>query len=75
MMLDQVHLLVSISLKMSISAFIFYLKEKSIMMIFARHANLKCKFKNLNLWAIGYGVSTVGINTSTVQKHIQEQDK
>ena len=75
MMPDHVHLLLSIPPKMSVSSFMGYLKGKSAMMIFERHANLKYKFENRNFWATGYYVSTVGINTATVQKYIREQDK
>lgn len=75
MMPDHVHLLVSVPPKYSISQIMGYLKGKSAMMIFERHANLKYKFGNRNFWATGYYVSTVGINTSTVQKYIREQDK
>ena len=75
MMPDHVHLLLSIPPKMSVSSFMGYLKGKSAMMIFERHANLKYKFGNRNFWATGYYVSTVGINTATVQKYIREQDK
>ena len=75
MMPDHVHILVSVPPKMSISSFMGYLKGKSAMMIFERHANLKYKFGNRNFWATGYYVSTVGINTATVQKYIREQDK
>lgn len=75
MMPDHVHILVSIPPKYSVSQFMGYLKGKSAMMIFERHANLKYKFGNRNFWAIGYYVSTVGINTATVQKYIREQEK
>lgn len=44
-------------------------------MIFERHANLKYKYGNRNVWAKGYFVSTVGLNTETVKKYIQEQEK
>lgn len=60
---------------MSVSSFMGYLKGKRAMMIFERHANLKYKFGNRNFSATGYYVSTVGINTSTVQKYIREQEK
>lgn len=66
--------LVSIPPKMSISSYMGYLKGKSAMMIFERHANLKYKFGNRNFWATGYYVSTVGLNTSTIQKYIREQE-
>ena len=75
MMPDHIHLLVSVPPKYSISQFMGYLKGKSAMMIFERHANLKYKFGNRNIWATGYDVSTVGLNTATVQKYIREQEK
>ena len=75
MMPDHVHLLVSIPPKYSVSQFMGYLKEKSAMMIFERHANLKYKLGNRNFWAAGYYESTVGIKTATIQKYIREQEK
>lgn len=75
LMCDHIHLLVSIPPKYSVSNFMGYLKGKSAMMIFERHANLKYKFGNKHFWATGYYVSTVGLNTATVQKYIREQEK
>lgn len=43
---DPIHLLVSISPKLSVSAFMGYLKGKSSLMIFDRHANLKYRYGN-----------------------------
>lgn len=42
--IDHVHMLVKIPPKMSISSFMGYLKGKSTLMIFERHANLKYKY-------------------------------
>ena len=75
MMSDHVHLLLSIPPKYSISQIMGYLKGKSAMMIFERHANLKYKFGNRHFWAEGYYVSTVGLNAATIQKYIREQEK
>ena len=75
LMCDHIHLLVSIPPKYSVSNFMGYLKGKPAMMIFERHANLKYKFGNKHFWATGYYVSTVGLNTATVQKYIREQEK
>ena len=75
MMSDHIHLLLSIPPKYSISQVMGYLKGKSAMMIFERHANLKYKFGNRHFWAEGYYVSTVGLNTATIQKYIGEQEK
>ena len=59
---DHIHLLVSIPPKISISSFMGYLKGKSSLIIFERHANLKYKYGNRVFWAKGYFVSTVGKN-------------
>ena len=52
-----------------------YLKGKSALEIFDKHANLKYKYGNRHFWSEGYYVSTVGINESTVKKYIQEQER
>ena len=70
---DHIHMLVSIPPKYSVSQFMGYLKGKSSLMIFDRHANLKYKFGNRHFWAEGYYVSTVGLNESTIKKYIQDQ--
>ncbi len=70
---DHIHLLVSIPPKMSVSSFMGYLKGKSAMMIFDRHANLKYKFGNRHFGATGYYVSTVGLNEATIAKYVREQ--
>ena len=75
LMSDHIHLLVSIPPKYAVSSFMGYLKGKSSMMIFERHANLKYKFGNKHFWATGYYVSTVGLNLATVEKYIREQEK
>ena len=75
MMADHIHLLVDIPPKISVSSFMGYLKGKSAMMIFERHANLKYKFGNRHFWAEGYYVSTVGLNEATIRKYIREQEK
>jgi putative transposase len=75
LMIDHVHMLVSIPPKISVSSFMGYLKGKSALMIFDKHANLKYKFGNRHFWAEGYYVSTVGLNEATIKKYIEEQDK
>ena len=50
MMPDHVHLLLSIPPKMSVSSFMGYLKGKSALMIFDKHANLKYKYGNRHFW-------------------------
>ena len=75
LMPDHIHMLVSIPPKYSISQFMGYLKGKSALMIYDKHANLKYKYGNRHFWAEGYYVSTVGLNEATIKKYIQEQEK
>ena len=72
---DYVHMLANIPLKYSVAQFVGYLKGKSALMIFDRHANLKYKFGNRHFWTEGYHVSIVGLNEATIKKYIQEQEK
>ena len=56
---DHIHILISFSPKYSISYVMGYLKGKSSLMIFDRHANLKYKYRNRHFWARGYFVDTL----------------
>lgn len=75
MMPDHVHMLLSIPPKIAVSTFIGYLKGKSALQMFDKHANLKYKFGNRHFWAESYYASTVGLNEATVKKYIAEQEK
>lgn len=74
LMTDYVYMLVAISPKYSVAQVMGYLKGKSFLMIFDRHANLKYKYGNRKFWAVGYYVSTVGLNEKTITKYIREQE-
>ena len=73
-MMDHIHMLVSIPPKLAVSSFMGYLKGKSSLMIFERHANLKYKYGNRNFWAKGYFVSTVGLKDEVVREYIRNQE-
>ena len=66
-MADHVHMLVLIPPKIAGLSFMGYLKGKSALMMFDKHANLKYKFGNRHFWSEGYYVSTVGLNEATVK--------
>ena len=70
---DHIHMLVSIAPKLSISSFVGYLKGKSSLMIFDRHANLKYKYGNRHFWCRGYYVDTVGRNKKAITEYIRNQ--
>ena len=72
--IDHIHMLVSIPPKLSVASFMGYLKGKSSLMIYDRHANLKYKHGSRHFWAKGYYVSTVGLNKNTRAKYIREQE-
>lgn len=75
LMPDHIHMLVSIPPKYSVSSFMGYLKGKSSLMIFDKHANLKYQYGNRHFWSEGYYVTTVGLNEATIKKYIQEQEQ
>ena len=70
---DHIHMLVSIHPYLSISQFMGYIKSKSALMIFDRHANLKYKYGNRHFWATGYFVDTVGKNEKIIKEYIRNQ--
>ncbi len=69
---DHIHILVSIPPKISVSSFMGYLKGKSTLMIFDRHADLKYKYGKRNFWALGYYVDTVGKNKKVIEEYIKK---
>ena len=72
---DHIHLLLSISPKMSISSFMEYLKGKSSLMIFQRYGNMKFAYRNREFWCKGYYVDTAGKNTKMIKEYIKNQLK
>ena len=70
---DHIHMLVSIPPNLSVSQFVGYLKGKSSLMIFDRHANLKYRYGNRHFWCRGYYVDTVGKNEKKIAEYIREQ--
>ena len=70
---DHIHMLISIPPKYSVSQIMGYLKGKSSLMIFDRHANLKYEYGNRHFWARGYFVDTVGRNKKAIKAYIQNQ--
>lgn len=70
---DHIHLYVEIPPKYSVSEVMGYLKGKSSLMIFDRHANLKYKYGNRHFWCRGYYVDTVGRNEKTIREYVANQ--
>ena len=70
---DHIHMLVKIPPKYSVSQVVGYLKGKSSLMIFDRHANLKYKYGNRYFWCRGYYVDTVGQNEKKIAEYVKNQ--
>ena len=70
---DHIHMLVSIPPNLSVSQFVGYLKGKSSLMIFDKHANLKYRYGNRHFWCRGYYVDTAGKNEKKIAEYIQQQ--
>lgn len=70
---NHIHMLVSIPPYLSIAQFVGFIKSKSTLMIFDRHANLKYKYGSRSFWCRGYYVDTVGKNERIIQEYIRNQ--
>lgn len=70
---DHIHMLVMIPPKYSVAQIVGYLKGKSSLMIFERHAQLKYKYGNRHFWCKGYYVDTVGKNAKKIEEYIRNQ--
>ena len=70
---NHIHMLISISPKISVSLFMGYLKGKSSLMIFDKFANLKYRYGNRRFWCEGFYVDTVGRNKKAIEEYIKHQ--
>ena len=70
---DHIHMLLSIPPKYSVSQIMGFLKGKSSLMIFDRHANLKYQYGNRHFWCRGYYVDTVGRNEKVIREYVRNQ--
>ena len=70
---DHVHMFIKIPPKYAVSDIVGYLKGKSSLMIFDRHAHLKYKYGNRHFWCRGYYVDTAGQNKKVIEEYIKNQ--
>ena len=70
---DHIHMLVEIPPKYSVAEVMGYIRGKSSLMIFDRHANLKYKYGNRHFWCRGYYVDTVGKNAKKIEEYVRNQ--
>ena len=70
---DHVHMYLSVPPKYSPSHVMKMLKGKSAEYLRRDFPELGKKYWGLHIWARGYFVSTVGIDSATIQKYVKEQ--
>ena len=75
LMIDHVHLMLSISPKYSVAHVVGYIKEKSAIHIARNFACRPRNFVGQHFWARGYFVSTVGREEQTIRTYIQDQER
>ena len=73
-MIDHVHMLISIPPKMSVSNLVGYLKGKSAIYVARNFRGKKRNFSGESLWARGYFVTTVGHDEEMVRNYIKNQE-
>ena len=73
LMVDHVHILISIPPKHAVSQVVGYLKGKSAIWV-ARHYGRKRNFSGQHFWARGYYVSTVGRDEVAIREYIRQQE-
>jgi putative transposase len=73
-MADHIHLCLSIPPKYSVAMTVGFLKGKSAVRIH-RELLKERRMTGLHFWAVGYCVSTVGLDEEAIRKYIRDQEK
>jgi putative transposase len=71
---DHIHLCLSVPPRYSVAFVIGFLKGKSAIRIHRDLLNEGRRYP-MHFWAVGYCVSTVGLDEEMIRRYIQEQDK
>ena len=74
-LVDHIHLVVSIPPKYSVSAIMGYLKGKLSIRLFQKYERLGKRYWGQHLWSRGYCVSTVGLDEDKIRKYVKWQEK
>ena len=74
LMVDHVHMLISIPPKYGVAQVIGYIKGKSVIHIARTFLGRKKNFTGQSFWARGYFVSTVGRDETVIREYIKNQE-
>jgi REP-associated tyrosine transposase len=75
LMLDHVHMLISIPPKYSVAQVVGYIKGKSAIYIARTFMGKPRNFTGESFWARGYFVSTVGRDEKAIREYIKHQEQ
>ena len=75
LMIDHVHMLLSIPPKYAVANVVGYIKGKSAMHVARTFGERKRNFVGQHFWARGYFASTVGRNEAVIREYIRNQEK
>lgn len=75
LMVDHVHMLISIPPKYSVAQVVGYIKGKSAIHIARTYVGKRQNFTGEHFWARGYFVSTVGRDEEKIRQYIREQER
>jgi putative transposase len=75
LMLDHVHMIISIPPKYAVSQVVGYIKGKSAIHIARTYAGHKKNFVGQHFWARGYFASTVGRDEKVIREYIRHQEQ
>ncbi|MBA4391176.1 MAG: IS200/IS605 family transposase [Syntrophus sp. (in: bacteria)] len=73
LVMDHVHMLISVPPKYAIAQIIGFIKGKSAIWI-SRMCGRQRNFIGQNFWARGYCVSTIGLDENVVREYIKRQE-
>ena len=75
MLVDHVHMMISIPPKYSVAQVVGYIKGKSAIHLARVYGEKKRNFVGQHFWARGYFVSTVGRDETVIREYIRNQEK
>ena len=75
LMIDHVHMMISIPPKFAVSQLVGFIKGKSAIHLARVYGERKRNFVGQHFWARGYFVSTVGRDEAVIREYIRNQEK
>jgi putative transposase len=75
LMIDHVHMMISIPPKYAVSQVVGYIKGKSAIHLARVYGEKKRNFVGQHFWARGYFASTVGRDEQVIRNYIRHQEK